>query len=435
MENEKQIETRVRELMYRNIKAGISRYLKEEYCYVMPSPGNYPFQWWWDTFFNIFTLCALRSNGDLELAKRNFETIFMKQREDGFVGHMIFWERAFPVSMLNVLQGPPKFYRLRPHMSSLIQPPLAAQALWCIYNCTQDKYFLVQMLPAVKKYFNWLQKNRDFDGDGLLYIISPFESGVDWKPSFDEVLGLQRAKATELLFKKVMRVEWRNFLHGYDYKKIARANYFKVKEVLFNTLYALDMKSLAQLCYEANDSDAMKYQNLAERVSSRIMEIMYNDEDAAFYDVYGENNIQLKSLTFSIGIPLLLDEVSQETGTEILQRHFLNKEEFNLTFSIPSTAKSDPAFVPTESKFLWRGPTWIPSNWWMHRCYLKYGMMKEANHLIEITLRLIEKNGFREYYHPLTGEGYGAKDFTWGGLVIDMMQRQKTFENVSTRIH
>ena len=77
MENEKQIETRVRELMYRNIKAGISRYLKEEYCYVMPSPGNYPFQWWWDTFFNIFTLCALRSNGDLELAKRNFETIFM----------------------------------------------------------------------------------------------------------------------------------------------------------------------------------------------------------------------------------------------------------------------------------------------------------------------------------------------------------------------
>src|SRR5204862_2017211 len=114
---EEQLQDEVRTLMYHNIKAGISKFLKAGYCYVMPSPGNYPFQWWWDTFFNILILCALGDEGDLELAKRNFETVFMMQKENGFVGHMIFWEKMLPKSFLNVLQGPPKIYQIRPHMS------------------------------------------------------------------------------------------------------------------------------------------------------------------------------------------------------------------------------------------------------------------------------------------------------------------------------
>jgi hypothetical protein len=28
--------------------------------------------------------------------------------------------------------------------------------------------------------------------------------------------------------------------------------------------------------------------------------------------------------------------------------------------------------------------------------------------------------GFREYYDPIHGDGLGAKDFTWSGLLIDM---------------
>jgi hypothetical protein len=33
---------------------------------------------------------------------------------------------------------------------------------------------------------------------------------------------------------------------------------------------------------------------------------------------------------------------------------------------------------------------------------------------------LIERSGFREYYDPFTGEGHGAREFTWSGLLIDM---------------
>lgn len=38
---------------------------------------------------------------------------------------------------------------------------------------------------------------------------------------------------------------------------------------------------------------------------------------------------------------------------------------------------------------------------------------------------LIGKSGFREYYNPFTGEGYGAHDFTWSGLVADMMAMER----------
>lgn len=30
---------------------------------------------------------------------------------------------------------------------------------------------------------------------------------------------------------------------------------------------------------------------------------------------------------------------------------------------------------------------------------------------------LIERSGFREYYEPFTGQRFGARDFTWSGLL------------------
>ena len=92
---------------------------------------------------------------------------------------------------------------------------------------------------------------------------------------------------------------------------------------------------------------------------------------------------------------------------------------------LPPENKTEPSFHLYETKFLWRGPTWIPINWWVQQCYLNYGFVKEANQLADSTTEMVEQNGFREYYNPETGKGYGAKDFTWDGLVVDMKYRKK----------
>ena len=96
-----------------------------------------------------------------------------------------------------------------------------------------------------------------------------------------------------------------------------------------------------------------------------------------------------------------------------------------MPYPIPSVAKNHPSFDPTATMYIWRGPTWIVNNWFMHQFLMENGYEKESKRLIDSIRSLIEKSGFREYYNPFTGEGYGAKDFTWAGLVLDMIQMEE----------
>ena len=96
-----------------------------------------------------------------------------------------------------------------------------------------------------------------------------------------------------------------------------------------------------------------------------------------------------------------------------------------MRYPIPSVAKSDPSFNPTGSLYLWRGPTWIVFNWFIYQFLKDKGYHDKANVLIDCIKKLLEKSGFREYYNPFTGEGYGATNFTWTGLIVDMMNKEK----------
>ena len=61
----------------------------------------------------------------------------------------------------------------------------------------------------------------------------------------------------------------------------------------------------------------------------------------------------------------------------------------------------------------------------MHKYFSNNGHPEVAAELIRTVKELIHKSGFREYYHPHTGEGCGAKKFTWSGLVLDMMRNEE----------
>ena len=83
-------------------------------------------------------------------------------------------------------------------------------------------------------------------------------------------------------------------------------------------------------------------------------------------------------------------------------------------------AMNDPSFYPKETFALWRGPTWPVINWFLFKSLRAKGFESNATSLYRTTVDLIEKSGFREYYNPFTGEGYGAENFTWSGPVVDM---------------
>ncbi|WP_237144699.1 amylo-alpha-1,6-glucosidase [Pontibacter pamirensis] len=419
--NDEQIEQQVRKIMYDNMIEGHKR--DYTYHYTRPSPETYPFQYFWDTCFHVCTLTAL---GEYEMAKKHIKSLFLLQDEDGFVGHILYWKHPFPTRITDVFQLRPRYLlRLPPHMSALVQPPLVAEAVQRIYKHTQDLAFVRKMLPKLKAYFDWLHRNRDFEGEGLLSIISPYESGMDWKASFDPVLGFKRGKGDWRLFSKVTWLEVGNFRKGYNLKRLYKQDKFIVKDVAFNTIYAQNLQALSELCKASGDGEADKYQGRSEQCCKSILKYMYHEEDAAFYDLAGHEMKQLRVCTATIFFPIALPSIPHHISEAVLQRHLLHKDGFSVPFTIPSLSVREPAFDPGESLYIWRGPTWVVFNWFMQDFLLKKGYRQEAQALLLSVKRLISKSGFREYYNPFTGEGNGAKDFTWSGLVVDMINRQQ----------
>lgn len=409
-------------LLTRNIREGYSGLLGQYYCYIAPSPTTYPFQWFWDTCFHAIILTRL---GEYERAKRNLRSLFAMQDLTGFVGHMVFWKQLLPKRLSDVLQARPTWQALRPHMSALIQPPLAATALLALFEACDDRVYLGELYAQVKRHHEWLARNRDFDSDGLLTIISPFESGMDWKPSYDQVLGYpsratKRRLYTSSLYWKGIGVDLSNFMHRYDLARIRQRGKFLVKDVGVNSAYALDLAAMEKLAGIIGD-DPQVFTRRRRAVAKAMLEVMYDEASAAFYDVREPGAEKLRVETPTIFFPLILEEIDGRIADRVLSTHFDEEDEFHTPLSVPTVARDDPSFFPGETPFIWRGPTWAFTNWFLYRALKRRGFHARAERLRRSLWQAVEKNGFREYYNPLTGEGLGARDFTWSGLLLDML--------------
>jgi glycogen debranching enzyme len=403
------------------MREGYSGLLGQHYCYIAPSLKTYPFQWFWDTCFHVIMLARL---GEFDAAKRNLRSLFAMQEENGFVGHMIFWKQLLPKRRSDVMQARPTWEALRPHMSALIQPPLAGIALHTLYEACQDRVYLGELYARVRRHHEWLAKNRDFDGDGLITIISPFESGMDWKPSYDVVLGYKQRVTpqrlyTSRLYWKGVGVDLSNFLLRYDLGRIRRRARFLVKDAGINALYAWDLECMERLAPIAGD-DAAIFAQRRRRVQQSMLEKMYDEQDAAFYDLREPGAEKIRVRTPSIFFPLAFAELDGEIAARVIQTHFDREDGFDAPLPVPSVELSDPAFFAGESPFIWRGPTWAVNNWFLYHALKKRGYVEPAERLKRALREAIEKSGFREYYDPFTGEGHGAREFTWSGLLIDM---------------
>lgn len=61
------------------------------------------------------------------------------------------------------------------------------------------------------------------------------------------------------------------------------------------------------------------------------------------------------------------------------------------------------------------------TNWFIMKGLQRWGYAEPARVIAQRSADLVLKSGFREYYNPLTGEGYGAENFGWSTLIVDMV--------------
>ena len=375
-----------------------------------PALRGYPFQWFWDSCFHAIALIHL----DKELAKAELTTLLSAALPSGLIPHLIFWELEKRDDFLSRnLVG-----RTSPHYSSTIQPPIIAYSVERVYQATGDEDFLRNAIPTLKAYYRWLRENRDPDDDGLLSILQPEESGTDCSPKYDEELHLE-----ELTNEGFIR-ELRKLYQAYeplrwDDRRILQADLFNIEDVLFNSIYIFGLRALARLLEGREDN--VEYLREANRCQDALVRKCWDEDAGAFFDLSGAAERVLNITTISSLMPLILEDLPREIVRRLVEGLLTSPDHFWLPYPLPSVAASEPKFLPGNPHgFIWRGPSWMNTNWFLSHALRRHGYPDLADEIVAKSHQLIERAGFREYYNPYNGEGYGARDFGWSTIVLDM---------------
>ncbi|HEX8753731.1 MAG TPA: hypothetical protein VF731_09975 [Solirubrobacterales bacterium] len=358
------------------------------YAYTQPSPGRYPWQWYWDS---CFAAIAWR-RFDPGRARAELESLLAAQRPDGFIGHTIFW--SHPVSLLRL-----GFYNVASRsafQTETIQPPLLT---WAWRIAVGDP----AAEPRIGAHLDWLAVNRDLDGDGLLWIVQPDESGLDASPKFEPVWG--RRSNGRLGFPLLVR---RNRQLGFDARRTREAGGPVLCEVLVNTLWSLSLQAAGR-----------------PSATPALVARLWDEERGLFLDEAQPGGARPGVLTWASLAPLALPDLPEEIGRRLVEEHLLNPREFLTAVAPPSVALSEPSYEPDGGRGpirrYWRGPTWVNSAWMVWLGMRRLGYLAEAERLADSLIATIAREGLREYYDPRSGRGLGAKDFAWSSLIAELV--------------
>ncbi len=377
---------------------------KRGFQYTIPSSGTYPYQWLWDSCFHAIIL----SHFKIDDAKKEIFSLLSKQFQNGMIPHMIYWKKYKNTSFPNIKWG-------KSGTSTITQPPMLAFAVWQIFQKDKDINFLKSVYPHLHHFYRYLLTERDPHQKHLIGIMNPDESGEDNSPRFDLPLGLQSVQTLKENTNRRLKLVTQNIECKFDAPFCMR-NFFWVKDVPFNSIMIANLKLLAKIAEKVGSGeDAVYFTKETADISFAMNKFML--EDGIFWSTYGEDYKKIKVKTWAIFAPLFAQIVSQKEAQDLVNKHLLNKSEFWTNFPVPTTALNEASFDP---EGFWRGPTWISTNWFIYKGLLNYGFGDIAEEIKRSSIALIQKSGFREYFNPLIGEGLGAQNFTWGGLVIDM---------------
>lgn len=388
-----------------------------EYAYTCPSPRRYKHQWYWDSCFHAIAW----SRVDLARARAELETLMRAGQPDGFIPHTTFW-------------GRPAVWRRAPfyaterwrgcEATASIQTPLLAFA-WEIVAAASASAAASPSaegpaptaLAGLRAHHDWLAHHRDPDDDGLLTILLPDESGLDDSPKYDPVYGrLSHYRPGYFwLVDRCRRLRW-------DSRAIIAATDEHVEDVLVNVAYALSGHALARLLGHA---DGAAYARRADATVAALLERCWDERRGLFFDLAGRRERRVEVSTWSALAPLALGEaVPEEIRRRLVEEHLLDPRRFGAAYGIPSVSMDEPAFNPEWDRFkTWRGPSWVNTAWLLVPALADLGYRDEAERIVGALTTAAGRTGLREYYHPHTGAGLGARDFAWSTLLVDLRAR------------
>jgi len=357
------------------------------FAYTRPSPERYPWQWYWDS---CFAAIAWR-HFDPARSRAELETLLSAARADGFIGHTIFW--GHPVD------GPRTLYYNVIHrddaMTATIQPPALAFA-WRI--AVGDP----ALEPRIVAHHAAISAARDLEGDGLLWILQPDESGCDASPQFDPIWR-HRAQGLPGFVELVRRNRERQF----RIEAVRADGDPVVCDVLTNVINGLSRLALG-----------------LPSITPALVARLYDRPSGLFRPAVVPAIGERIPLTWMALAPLALPDLPEQIGHRLVE-YLLDERRFWTTVPVPAVSLDEPAFSLREHfdglRRYWRGPTWVNSAWLVWRGMVRLGYAEQAAVLARAIADTVAREGLREYYDPHDGHGMGAEDFAWSALALELL--------------
>jgi glycogen debranching enzyme len=369
-----------------------------------PGPVLYPFQWNWDSALIALGLARV----DPVRGRREVRSLLRGQWADGMVPHIVYHDAA-------------PGYRPGPELwdvtsaagvptSGITQPPVLATAVRALHDAAPDPAFLEEVVPSLERWHAWLHAERGL-GDGLVAILHPWEA-ADNSPRFDEALralgdggpepprhGAADERPTDADYRRYLALVER--LRAHAYRPPLDEAPFVYADLTFNAVLAVAEDDLAALGRELGN-DGMRAADAAVRLRAAL---------AGRSDGYE---------TVDSLLPLYAGAAD---ARRVYDEALWSPERFGPSPEVPwavtTTSKASPAFDPRR---YWRGPVWINVNWFLVRGLERSGLAAEAAELRRMTLDLVDRFGFAEYYDPRNGEPLGSRSFSWSAaLTLDLL--------------
>jgi hypothetical protein len=438
----------------------------------VPSHGLYPHQWSWDSAFiaiGLRHLSAVR-------AQRELETLLSGQWGDGRIPHIVFNSRVphdayFPG---------PGFWRsstagrdsgagapLGVETSGIVQPPVHAFAAWLVHTADPDasrrRGFLARVQPRLAAWHRYLAAERDLGGGELAAVVHPWEPGMGNSPCWDGPLsrvepapagsfrradlthGAAAERPTDLDYGRYVALAAAYRDHGY--RDADAPHPFAVEDPSFNALLTVSEHALAAIAAELG-GDPRPHRERAAALTRALVRRLWSPDAGQFlcrdlrdgegpdqaapagtrrYDAGSAPSGRTAPGTL-IGarsaaglLPLIAPGLPGHITSALLRT--VTGEHFGLGDSVrllPSYDLRGPAFDPYR---YWRGPAWFNVNWLLEHGLRRCGETERADLLRADVLGAAAASRFAEYLDPYTGEGRGARDFSWtAALALDLLK-------------
>ena len=272
--------------------------------------------------------------------------------------------------------------------SGVVQPPIHATAALCIYRHAEDQAkargFLEYAFSKLSAWHDYLYRERDPEGEGLVYIRHPWESGMDNSPVWDQTM--QRLHLRSDQVPRYHRADihtvsasdrptngaYDRFAYlveffaerAYDETKIRQDCPFLVQDVLFNSLLHKADRDLAEIARIVGE-DPAPHEDMAKKTKSAVQEKLWDEDRGTYldYDLVGGMPVPAYFGPNLAG-PLYAGIVEQDRAKRVIDT--LENEGFGLADEAvtPIPSYDLHGFGFSEERY-WRGPVWINIDWFL----------------------------------------------------------------------